>query len=83
MEITQKEASEAKQKNKESDAIGSLNAFIQKAKSDKANSDFNKSFDSILVFLFYEYTEGFHCKPDTVDDMINGLKYLMFRRRTE
>ena len=83
MEITQKEASEAKQKNKEGDAIGSLNAFIQKAKSDAANKDFEKSFDSILVFWFYQYTEVFHCKPDTVEDMMNGLKYLLFRRRTE
>lgn len=83
MEITQKEASEAKQKNKESDAIGSLNAFIQKAKSDAVNDNFNKCFDSILIFWFYEYIEVFHCKPDTVEDMVNGLKYLIFRRRTE
>lgn len=76
MEITQKETS-SKQESKD---VGSLNAFIQKAKADKTNEKFGKYFNSIFSFLFYQYAENFHCKPDTVGDMIQGIKYLYFMR---
>ena len=76
MEITQKETSN-KQESKD---VGSLNAFIQKAKADKTNEEFGKYFNSIFSFLFYQYAENFHCKPDTVGDMIQGIKYLYFMR---
>lgn len=76
MEITQKETSN-KQECKD---VGSLNAFIQKAKADKTNEKFGKYFNSIFSFLFYQYAENFHCKPDTVGDMIQGIKYLYFMR---
>ena len=76
MEITQKETSN----NQESKDVGSLNAFIQKAKADKTNEKFGKYFNSIFSFLFYQYAENFHCKPDTVGDMIQGIKYLYFMR---
>lgn len=76
MEITQKETSN-KQESKD---VGSLNAFIQKAKADKTNEKFEKYFNSIFSFLFYQYAENFHCKPDTVGDMIQGIKYLYFMR---
>lgn len=76
MEITQKETSN-KQEGKD---VGSLNAFIQKAKADKTNEKFGKYFNSIFSFLFYQYAENFHCKPDTVGDMIQGIKYLYFMR---
>lgn len=76
MEITQKETPN-KQESKD---VGSLNAFIQKAKADKTNEKFGKYFNSIFSFLFYQYAENFHCKPDTVGDMIQGIKYLYFMR---
>ena len=76
MEITQKETSN----KRESKDVGSLNAFIQKAKADKTNEKFGKYFNSIFSFLFYQYAENFHCKPDTVGDMIQGIKYLYFMR---
>jgi len=76
VEITQKETSN-KQESKD---VGSLNAFIQKAKADKTNEKFGKYFNSIFSFLFYQYAENFHCKPDTVGDMIQGIKYLYFMR---
>ena len=76
MEITQKKTSNIQ----ESKDVGSLNAFIQKAKADKTNEKFGKYFNSIFSFLFYQYTESFHCKPDTVGDMIQGIKYLYFMR---
>lgn len=76
MEITQKETSN-KQESKD---VGSLNAFILKAKANKTNEKFGKYFNSIFSFLFYQYAENFHCKPDTVGDMIQGIKYLYFMR---
>lgn len=76
MEITQKKTSNIQ----ESKDVGSLNAFIQKAKADKTNEKFGKYFNSIFSFLFYQYAENFHCKPDTVGDMIQGIKYLYFMR---
>lgn len=76
MEITQKETSD-KQESKD---VGSLNAFILKAKANKTNEKFGKYFNSIFSFLFYQYAENFHCKPDTVGDMIQGIKYLYFMR---
>lgn len=75
MEITQKETSN-KQESKD---VGSLNAFIQKAKADKTNEKFEEYFNDITEFWFYQYTEAFHCKPDTIEDMLMGIKYLYFK----
>ena len=75
MEITQEKTSD-----KNEDAVGSLNAFIKKAKSDTRQGKFDKYFDGIISFWFYQYTEAFHCKPDTINDMMYGLKYLYFNK---
>ena len=75
MEITQKKTSNIQ----ESKDVGSLNAFIQKAKADKTNEKFEEYFNDITEFWFYQYTEAFHCKPDTIEDMLMGIKYLYFK----
>ena len=75
MEVTQKKASTSSD-NKED---GSLNAFLSKVKANKKIKKFEEYFNDITELLFYQYTEAFHCKPDTIEDMLMGIKYLYFK----
>ncbi len=74
MEITQTEATTSDIKED-----SSLSAFIAKAKSNKKIEKFEEYFSDITEFWFYQYTEAFHCKPDTIEDMLMGIKYLYFK----
>ena len=74
MEVTQKKASVSDDKED-----GSLNSFLAKVKANKNIEKFEKYFSDITQFWFYQYTEAFHCKPDTVEDMLMGIKYLYFK----
>ena len=44
-----------------------------------AVKEFEEYFNDITEFWFYQYTEAFHCKPDTIEDMLMGIKYLYFK----
>lgn len=74
MEITQTKATTSDVKED-----SSLSAFIAKAKSNKKIEKFEEYFNDITQFWFYQYTEAFHCKPDTIEDMLMGIKYLYFK----
>lgn len=74
MEVTQKKASSSEIKED-----GSLNAFLEKAKANSKVEKFERYFNDITQFWFYQYTESFHCKPDTIEDMLMGIKYLYFK----
>lgn len=37
----------------------------------------------LVSLWFYQYTENFHCKPDTIEDMLSGIKYLLYSRGKE
>lgn len=74
MEITQKKATSSDSKED-----SSLNAFLSKVKANKKIEKFEEYFNDITEFWFYQYTEAFHCKPDTIEDMLMGIKYLYFK----
>ena len=74
MEVTQKKASVTENKDD-----GSLNSFLAKVKSNKKIEKFEEYFNDITQFWFYQYTEVFRCKPDTIEDMLMGIKYLYFK----
>ena len=63
------------------DCLGghTLNAFLSKVKANKKIEKFEEYFNDITEFWFYQYTEAFHCKPDTIEDMLMGIKYLYFK----
>lgn len=54
--------------------------MIEKAKADKKEERFKKYVDSLFHLLFYQYTENLHCKPETIADMLAGIKYLLYTR---
>lgn len=58
-----------------------LAAVIQQAKENKRNGRFNSLVGSILHLWFYQYIENFHCKPDSLEDMVRGIKYLVYSRK--
>lgn len=60
---------------------GSLGELIRKAKEERRMGRFNRMVGSLMNLWFYQYVENFHCKPDSVEDMIGGIKYLMFSRK--
>ena len=53
--------------------------FFQRLKRTKTFKSFEEYFNDITEFWFYQYTEAFHCKPDTIEDMLMGIKYLYFK----
>ena len=58
----------------------SLAAMIKKAKEAKQRKKFEKYVQDALHLWFYQYVENFHCKPDSVEDMTWGLRYLIYCR---
>lgn len=62
---------------------GGLSAVIEKAKAEKRMDRFALLVRTPLAMWFYQYTENFHCRPETVDDMMRGIKYLMFTRKSD
>jgi hypothetical protein len=61
---------------------GGLSAIIEQAKANKDIADFKKYVDNVYSAWFYMYVENFHCKPDSTEEMISGLKYLLYKRRS-
>ena len=57
-----------------------LAAIIEKAKAEKRAKRFDECVGNIFHLFFYQYVENFHCKPDTIDDLFSGLKYLIYAR---
>jgi hypothetical protein len=64
----------------EEDKSSSLAAFIKKAKEEKNAERFAKYLGTPLRFWLYQYVENFHCKPDSIEDMTWGLRYLIYNR---
>jgi hypothetical protein len=60
--------------------LGGLSALIEQAKADKRDGRFKKYVDSLFHLWFYQYTENFHTKPDSINDMLAGIKYLIYTR---
>ena len=67
-------------KGGEKSKAGGLAALIEQAKNDKKKEKFDKYIGDVIHLWFYQYTENFHCKPDTVEDMVFGLRYLYYAR---
>ena len=59
---------------------GGLAAIIEKAKAEKRAKRFDECVGNIFHLFFHQYVENFHCKPDTIDDLFSGLKYLIYAR---
>lgn len=60
---------------------GGLGAVIQQAKDKKALEGFNRLVVSLPRMWLYQYIENFHCKPDSIEDMLNGIRYLIYSRK--
>lgn len=57
-----------------------LEDMIKKAKDEKRLENFNKMVGSVLKLWYYQYLENFHCRPESVEDMAGGIKYLLYSR---
>lgn len=66
---------------KKSPVNTSLEALIAQEKANKASEKLEKYIDNILNFWYYQYVEAFHTKPDTINDLFMGLRYLLMRQQ--
>lgn len=58
-----------------------LRAAIERAKEARRDRRFGSLVGSVVRLWYYQYQEAFHCAPGTVDDLIGGIRYLVFSRK--
>lgn len=57
--------------------------MIEKAKADKTEERFKRYVGDLANLWYYQYIDNFHCKPETIEDMLAGIKYLLYSRGKE
>lgn len=60
--------------------LDGLAELVAQAKTNRDKQRFEQLVGNVFNIWFYSYVENFHCKPDTIQDMLGGIKYLLYTR---